>query len=744
MGIINKKRGLAWIAVAGIAAAQTQIDLQTQSKRVDFSAAQSTKPMKSGNVLPATCSAGEVFLMLTGMPGMNIYTCLVTNTWVAQGGSTLPPAGDGSGQFLTSTAEGGYTWTALSGDLHGGAPAKVTGLQGNRLSSAVPTDGDVLMWAESEGEWRPAKGSNSSLSVEIDGVSKGSHSLHNYVSGTGVVVSATDYGGSLTLQTSVNTAVVQTRANAQSGTDLMVGAVSADGIRFEARMTPTLTSYSDGMVVQFRPDRDCSGAPTLNIDTLGAKNIYEADGVTSVSCKAGEQFPLWYDISASQNAGGWRKQGKSGGSPAVLSDGVKGEITVSNAGSVWTVNPLPASRVGLGNVANFAPASQAEAEAGIAGDRYMTPERTSQAIAVRVGNAANLVPASQAEAEAGIAADRYMTPQRTSQAIASRVGNVANYPPASQAEAEAGIAADRYMTPQRTSQAIASRVGNVANYAPASQAEAEAGIAADRYMTPERTSQTIASRVGNVANYAPASQAEAEAGIAADRYMTPERTRQAIEARAGSGSNLVPASQAEAEAGIAADRYMTPQRTKEAISFNVPVVSAWHNLPPVPGGSTIHTGVSPGSANTISLMKVQIPFRMNSSVATVYLGSLSGAPTCAFTVGLYSTSGTLLAGGANPINCASNTGATGFYTIPFSANISPGEYYLAWSASSASAGLTGVNVIAVHQELLNNGQSLPFFARTSAVFNGTNLPANLTISNSIAASNVNIIGVTLR
>ena len=56
-------------------------------------------------------------------------------------------------------------------------------------------------------------------------------------------------------------------------------------------------------------------------------------------------------------------------SPAI-SDGPKGDITV--AGNVWTVAPLPSSRVGLGNVANFAVASQAEAQAGAAADKYMT------------------------------------------------------------------------------------------------------------------------------------------------------------------------------------------------------------------------------------------------------------------------------------------------------------------------------------------------------------------------------------
>jgi hypothetical protein len=43
----------------GVARAQTLVDLRTQSKSVDFSGANTTKPFKSGTVLPATCTVGD-------------------------------------------------------------------------------------------------------------------------------------------------------------------------------------------------------------------------------------------------------------------------------------------------------------------------------------------------------------------------------------------------------------------------------------------------------------------------------------------------------------------------------------------------------------------------------------------------------------------------------------------------------------------------------------------------------------
>lgn len=81
-----------------------------------------------------------------------------------------------------------------------------------------------------------------------------------------------------------------------------------------------------------------------------------------------------------------------------------------------TTNPhsVTATQVGLGNVLDYSVASQAEAEAGTANDKYMTPLRTAQAIQ-------ELAPdpeiATQQEAEAGTINDKFMTPLRTTQLI---------------------------------------------------------------------------------------------------------------------------------------------------------------------------------------------------------------------------------------------------------------------------------------------------------------------------------------
>jgi len=89
-------------ALAGLGWAQTQLDLRTQSKDVDFSAASSTRPLKTGVVLPATCAVGELFFKSDATAGLNIYECQSTNTWTQQ----LSSGGGGGGgsDFTGSTA----------------------------------------------------------------------------------------------------------------------------------------------------------------------------------------------------------------------------------------------------------------------------------------------------------------------------------------------------------------------------------------------------------------------------------------------------------------------------------------------------------------------------------------------------------------------------------------------------------------------------------------------------------------
>jgi hypothetical protein len=133
------------VALAGGGWAQTQIDLRTQAKSINFSAASFTLPSQTGPVLPATCQVGATFILTTSLAGQNWYICSTANQWTLQG-NTLPTQGGNSGSVL-STNGTSLSWSALGGDISG-APASVSvnKLLGRKLNTVAPTTGQILGW----------------------------------------------------------------------------------------------------------------------------------------------------------------------------------------------------------------------------------------------------------------------------------------------------------------------------------------------------------------------------------------------------------------------------------------------------------------------------------------------------------------------------------------------------------------------------------------------------------------------
>ncbi|HUK18065.1 MAG TPA: hypothetical protein VLW65_16685, partial [Bryobacteraceae bacterium] len=135
--------------------AQTLVDLRTQSKSVDFSAAGSTKPMQTGSSLPATCAVGQFFFLTTAAAGSNVYACSPANTWTVEGNS-LSVNSSTTNEVLSSNGSS-IQWLALGGDLSG-APGGVTvnRLQGRSVSGTAPSGGQVLQWNAGTSQWTPA------------------------------------------------------------------------------------------------------------------------------------------------------------------------------------------------------------------------------------------------------------------------------------------------------------------------------------------------------------------------------------------------------------------------------------------------------------------------------------------------------------------------------------------------------------------------------------------------------------
>jgi hypothetical protein len=136
---------LAATALAAIGEAQTQIDLRTQGKSVNFSGASSTLPSQTGTLLPAACQVGATFILTTALAGQNWYVCTSINQWSVQG-TTLPSV-SGNANSILSTDGASLIWKALGGDISGPpASATVNKLLGRKLNTIAPTTGQFLGW----------------------------------------------------------------------------------------------------------------------------------------------------------------------------------------------------------------------------------------------------------------------------------------------------------------------------------------------------------------------------------------------------------------------------------------------------------------------------------------------------------------------------------------------------------------------------------------------------------------------
>ena len=143
-----------WLIATG--EGQTSVDLRTQSKSVDFSAAVSTKPMQTGSSLASTCAVGQFFFLTTAPAGSNVYACNPANIWTVEGNG-LSVTSSTTNDVLSSNGSA-IQWLALGGDISG-APAGLTvnRLQGRNLSNTAPASGQVLQWNAAANQWQPAQ-----------------------------------------------------------------------------------------------------------------------------------------------------------------------------------------------------------------------------------------------------------------------------------------------------------------------------------------------------------------------------------------------------------------------------------------------------------------------------------------------------------------------------------------------------------------------------------------------------------
>ena len=287
---------------------QTKVSLKDQSREVDFANASMTR-LKTGVTLPAQCSVGELFFNSAATPPTNLFGCVATNSWLAMGGSgsgsasELPTVAGQTGRVLTT--DGALVrWQFLDGDVSGAPEAiRVTRLQNRFVGDIAPADGQTLTWNATATRWEPqtpASGSGTNITLQNNGTAVGIQPTWNVLPGTGLVWTLSDTGSALTLQASVDTAVMQTRNSAQAGSFVYCPATGAGaGTQYSCSLSPVLPVYTTGMVIHFQPSVDNGAGPiTLNIDGLGTRTVKLQDGTTDPAAGdflADQLYGLWYD-----------------------------------------------------------------------------------------------------------------------------------------------------------------------------------------------------------------------------------------------------------------------------------------------------------------------------------------------------------------------------------------------------------------------------------------------------------------
>ena len=180
-------------------------------------------------------------------------------------------------------------------------------------------NGQNLYGCPSANNWTLQGSPSETVTLENNGSVVGSRTTANILPGAGILQAVSDDGTELNLQSFIDPAIVQTNDSEQSGLVLLCASGSGSASAYTCSMSPTLTAYTTGMVLHWKPDVNGAGGPTtLNVDSLGAASLKLQDGPTdppSGTIPANELYEVWYDGAVFRLIS---SPGTSGGGTALL------------------------------------------------------------------------------------------------------------------------------------------------------------------------------------------------------------------------------------------------------------------------------------------------------------------------------------------------------------------------------------------------------------------------------------------
>ena len=182
-----------------------------------------------------------------------------------------------------------------------------------------------------------------SLGVQVDTGTIYTEPNLRFVTGNGVTPTAGDSPGvRSTIQLDIDGNVALLNAAYQAGTRGLVTTTSASGTTYTGTMAPALTAYTKDQVLIWDVGATActAGAVTINISTLGAKSVKEADGSTNPvagDCPANRILGIAYDgtvfriISGGVSATGGTVNSVTATAPLASSGGTAPVISIGTA-----------------------------------------------------------------------------------------------------------------------------------------------------------------------------------------------------------------------------------------------------------------------------------------------------------------------------------------------------------------------------------------------------------------------------
>lgn len=338
--------------VAGVTSAiQTQLNARlTAANNLSDVANAGTSRTNLGLGTAATLASSAVFQVANNLSEGTAAT-MRTNL----GLGTAATVNTGTSGAVIGLLNATNTFTGIvdaSGSTHyfprTGTAASITGGSCTTGEVAIATDataGQNLYFCTATNTWTQQLNSGASpVTWKDNTVTAGTGAIFNMQPGTGVLLAHTFSGGIFTMIPSFDSALIPTYPTIYGNPNYCASTTGNTTYTCTFSGNKALTAYSTGEWFLLNVDATCTTSCTLNVDTVGSKNIKKIDGTTDPggTLVAGISQPAYYDgtvvrLLGSPSALTTTANCSSSASPAVCGAAAAGSVAIPAGTNVTLV-----------------------------------------------------------------------------------------------------------------------------------------------------------------------------------------------------------------------------------------------------------------------------------------------------------------------------------------------------------------------------------------------------------------------